>query len=303
VVAVVTLAVLFAVVAGVLWTLQLWSRGPGTGAAGVSHRPPRAAASRRPSSAPPAPVRHRDPFGPAAVALASSRPGAVLAAVYDVSTGQAWRLGKGRPQAEASVVKLDILETLLARNQGASTVIPAGDVPIARRMIEDSDNDAATALWYAAGGPAQIRSYNAAAGLRHTTMSRCVDCPGFPWPGWGLTTTTPADQIALLRQLVAPSSLLTPAQRGYALRLMEQVTPSQRWGVSYGVPRRVTVALKNGWLPLNSADSDWQVNSVGWISGDGRDYLFAVLTTGNATEQTGIDVISRLAAIVWRTMR
>ena len=113
----------------------------------------------------------------------------------------------------------------------------------------------------------------------------------------------PADQILLLRQLVAPSPLLTAAQRGYALSLMERVTPSQRWGVSARVPRHVMVALKNGWLPLNSADSDWQVNSVGWISGDRRDYLLAVLTTGNATEQDGIDVISRLAAIVWRNMR
>ena len=49
-------------------------------------------------------------------------------------------------------------------------------------------------------------------------------CPGFAWPGWGLTTTTPDDQIALLRQLVTPSSLLTEAAREYALSLMEDVT-------------------------------------------------------------------------------
>jgi hypothetical protein len=45
------------------------------------------------------------------------------------------------------------------------------------------------------------------------------------------------------------------------------------------------------------------VISVGWISGDGRDYLLAVLTTGDTTEQDGIGLIERLAAIVWRTMR
>jgi hypothetical protein len=81
--------------------------------------------------------------------------------------------------------------------------------------------------------------------------------------------------------------------------MMENVTPSQAWGVSGGVPAGVTVALKNGWLPLDG-DSDWQVNSVGWISGDGRDYLLAVFTTGNATEQDGIDLISDLAALVWQ---
>ena len=61
---------------------------------------------------------------------------------------------------------------------------------------------------------------------------------------------------------------------------MENVTPDQRWGVSGGVPAGVTVALKNGWLPLDDANTDWQVNSVGWVSGDGRDYLIAVLQHG-----------------------
>ena len=112
----------------------------------------------------------------------------------------------------------------------------------------------------------------------------------------------PADQIALLRELVQPGALLTAADRSYALSLMENVTPSQRWGVSGGVPAGVTVALKNGWLPLDSSDTDWQINSVGWISGRGRDYLMAVLTTGNPTEQYGISTIDGLAGIIWRDM-
>ncbi len=83
---------------------------------------------------------------------------------------------------------------------------------------------------------------------------------------------------------------------------MGNVTPSQRWGVCGGVPPQVTMALKNGWLPLDSAGTDWQINSVGWISGQGRDYLMAVLATGNPTEQYGIDTINELAAIVWHAM-
>jgi hypothetical protein len=130
----------------------------------------------------------------------------------------------------------------------------------------------------------------------------CVVCPGFAWPGWGLTTTTPDDQIALLRQLVTPSSVLPRAAREYALSLMEDVTPSQRWGVSGGVPAQVTVALKNGWLPLHGGGSDWQINSVGWISGVGRNYLMAVLSTGNPSEQYGIDTIDKVAATVWQCM-
>jgi hypothetical protein len=242
-----------------------------------------------------------DPFGAAASSYLAGRTGTVLAAVYDIGTGRSWDLGQGAPQAEASVVKLDILETLLAEQGG--TGLSAGDQSLAGQMIEDSDNGAATSLWYAAGGPARIGSFNTKAGLAHTTPSPCVVCQGFPWPGWGLTTSTPDDQIALLRQLVSPGSLLTRAARDYALSLMENVTPSQRWGVSGGVPASVTVALKNGWLPLKGTDLDWQVNSVGWIHGGGRDYLLAVLSTGNPSEQYGIDTIDQLAAMVWQGMR
>jgi len=246
---------------------------------------------------------HRDPFGTAAASYLSGRVGTVLAAVYDLRTGRSWHLGQGPPQAEASIVKLDLLETLLAeRAQGDGTGLSASDRTLAGQMIEDSDNDAATSLWYAVGGAASIRSFNARAGLTHTAPSSCVVCPGFAWPGWGLTTTTPDDQIALLRQLVTPSSVLPRAAREYALSLMEDVTPSQRWGVSGGVPAQVTVALKNGWLPLHGTGSDWQINSVGWISGGGRNYLMAVLSTGNPSEQYGIDTIDALAATVWQRM-
>jgi Beta-lactamase enzyme family len=246
---------------------------------------------------------HSDPFGPAAASYVSARAGTISAAVYDIGTGQTWRLGAGRPQAEASVVKLDVLETLLAERDKTGAGLTPSDRSLAEQMIEDSDNDAATSLWYEVGGPARIRSFNAAVGLTSTSPSPCVVCPGFAWPGWGLTTTVPTDQIALLRELVTPGTLLTGAARSYALSLMENVIPSQRWGVSGGVPAQATVALKNGWLPLDSADRDWQVNSVGWISGLGRDYLIAVLTTGNPTEQYGIDTIDRLAALVWQDMR
>ena len=200
------------------------------------------------------------------------------------------------------MVKLDVLETLLAERGRSGTELSASDRALAEQMIEDSDNDAATSLWDEVGGAGGIRSFNTSAGLADTVPSACVNCPGFPWPGWGLTTTIPGDQLTLLRTLVEPNSLLTNPERSYALSLMENVTPDQRWGVSGGVPAQATVALKNGWLPLNSANNDWQINSVGWISGSGRDYLIAVLTTGNPTEQYGIDTIDQLAAMVWNAM-
>jgi hypothetical protein len=297
------------VVTVVILTLGHHSAGNASPAANGSRAPSQAAAPPAPTTtsaatatAAPAPTVTPlpNPFGTAAAAYLSGRSGTVLAAVYNVRTKQTWTIGTGPPQDEASVVKLDILETLLAQRAKAGAPLSTSDSSLAQNMIEDSDNDAATDLWDAVGGGTGIGSFNTQAGLGQTTPSGCVQCPGFPWPGWGLTKTVPADQLTLLREIVQPSPLLTPAQRSYALGLMENVTASQRWGVSGGVPAAVTVALKNGWLPLNTADTDWQVNSVGWVSGQGRDYLAAVLTTGNATEQYGIDTISGLSALLWQ---
>ncbi|MGH3225012.1 MAG: serine hydrolase [Streptosporangiaceae bacterium] len=251
-----------------------------------------ATASARPSAAA---GPHHDPLGTTAASYLSTRTGTVLAAVYDVNTGQTWSIGQGKPQDEASVVKLDVLETLLAQ-RGAG--LSANDRTLAQSMIEDSDNDSATSLWDEVGGASGIRAFNTTARLADTAPSPCVTCAGFPWPGWGLSTTVPTDQLTLLKALIGPGPL-TKAEREYALSLMENVTESQRWGVSGGVPAQVTVALKNGWLPLGSADTDWQINSVGWISGQGRNYLMAVLSTENPSEQYGIDTIDQLAAMVW----
>ena len=267
----------------------------GSSGVGTSTAAPSSGATRAEDS------RHADPFSEAVDGYLAGRSGTVLAAVYDVRTGQSWRLGDGPAQDEASVVKLDILETLLSASGG--TGLSSDDQGLAEQMIEDSDNDAATSLWYAAGGTAGVAAYDDKVGLTRTTPSECVVCAGFPWPGWGLTTTVPYDQITLLKQLIKPGPLLTSGERQYALSLLENVTPGQAWGVSGGVPAGVTVALKNGWLPLNDDNTNWQINSEGWVSGDGRDYLISVLTTGNPTEQYGIDTIGELSTMIWTALR
>jgi beta-lactamase class A len=249
------------------------------------------------SSTQPVPA-HPDPLGMAAESYLSGRAGQVEAAVFDLDTNQLWTVGPQHPQAEASIVKVNILEALIWENSDVRN-LSSGDLSLAQSMIEYSDNTAATDLWDLVRGAAGLSSYNDRAGLASTTPSPCVVCPGFPWPGWGLSTTTSADQILLLRQLVEPSSLLNSAAQMYVLQLMENVTVSERWGISGGVPAQVIVALKNGWLPLSDDGTNWQINSIGWVSGLGRNYLIAVLSTGNPTETYGINTINGLSTIVW----
>jgi hypothetical protein len=277
--------------------------GQGTGVQSAAVAPTPSAATLAPPASPGAGASQATgPLGTLAQTYLSGRRGQVEADVYDLSSGQQWTLARSAPQAAASVVNLEILEAVLSQRRAQRTVMSLTEQELTPPLIEQSDNDAATTLWGDVGGAKGMRAFDHQAGLAHTSPSNCLQCAGSSSPGWALTTTTPQDQITLLRQLAQPGGVLDKNDQKYALRLLENVTPPQRWGVSSGLPGGVTVALMNGWLPLNGGHSDWQVNSVGWVSGDGRNYLMALLSTGNPSEQYGIDTLNHLGAMVWNSL-
>jgi hypothetical protein len=215
----------------------------------------------------------------------------MTAAVYDEVTGQTSLYRPGVAQVTASIMKVDILATLLAQDQADGQSLTVVQQGLSGDMIEQSDNDDAQALWDAEGGAAAVGRFDAAAGLTQTDP----DAAGY----WGLSTTTAADQVQLVRQVAYPNDILTPASRSFELNLMAHVLPDQAWGVTAGVAANATVALKNGWDTLDSGG--WQVNSIGYVSGDGRDYVIAVLTDG-ATESDGIEAIEGLSRLVWQEL-
>lgn len=217
----------------------------------------------------------------------------INAAVYDIDDGASSLYRPGALEYTASIVKVDILATLLQQAQKSGDGLSDEEQDLATTMIENSDDDAASDLWDDIGQQAGLAAYNSLIPLKSTV-------PGTDGH-WGGTTTTAADQVSLLRQIVQTSKILDPASQGYELGLMENIESDQAWGVTAGVPSGVTVALKNGWLPLED-DGDWQVNSIGWIDGDGRDYVIAVLSKDNSTEADGIDTIEGLSKLVWNSV-
>ncbi len=238
---------------------------------------------------------------PAITRYLAGREGNVTMALYDATTGTTCLYRPDVTQTTASIIKVGILATLLHQDQATGRRLGSSDDQLATAMIEDSDDDAATTLWDGVGGPRAVGAFDTLAGLTDTTLNT----RGY----WGLSTTTAEDQVAMMKVVAYPNSILDTASRRYELGLMADVEPDQSWGVSAGVPSGVTVDLKDGWDPLdgdadsNSADgTDWQVNSVGWVDGDGRDYVLAVLTVGNATESYGITTIQGVSPIVWDEM-
>ena len=222
-----------------------------------------------------------------------TRHGVAQVAVFNKLTGRTYLLSGGRnTQYTASIVKADIMSLWLWRYQSRPGTIP-DSMPysikyLLQNMITMSDNVAATSLFYFSGGCTTLTLFNTLIPTQHTR----VGCETPTYYGWGNTTTTAADQVAIVRKLAYRNRTLAPDARAYGLHLMESVEPAQRWGITcgpwgtmcaapgYATPDpAVTVALKNGWkyLPTCTKQDDscpWQVNSIGWVRGKGRNYVW-----------------------------
>ena len=218
------------------------------------------------------------------------RAGDHAVAVYDTVTGVSCRADSYRHFDSASIVKAIILAALLRWHQEMGTPLSSRENREATLMITQSDNDAATDLWDEAG----LSRLQQFLDLAEMVQTRLAD-DGY----WGLTQVTAHDEMLLLKLLTRPNSMLTAAARAYQLALMARVISSQRWGTPAGAPAGVEVHVKNGWLPEGSG---WHVNSIGAFTGKGRNYLIAVLTDDNPSEQYGIDTIEAVARVVHRDL-
>ena len=190
----------------------------------------------------------------------------------------------------ASVVKVSVLANLLSQHEAANETLTDDQQALATAMIEDSDNDATTNLLYQMGGYAAPDDLFNALSMNGSKMDVAA---------WGSSTTTAPDQVILLRNIFYQSNILSSNSQQFAQKLMSQVEPSQRWGITAGVPSDAKMALKNGWLP---DDDGWIVNSIGHIKNKQTNYVIAVLTNGSDTEEDGINLIEKLSKQTYREL-
>lgn len=223
-------------------------------------------------------------------------PGAYDVAVADLDSGDraAYASGKGTFDT-ASIVKVDILATLLLQAQDDGGELSAAQQKLAAAMIRSSDNDATDALWADIGGGSGLAEANDRLGLTGTE----------PGDGgtWGLTQTTAADQLVLLEAVYGDgASPLSSDSRHYVEKLMASVVDDQRWGVSAAADDAGSAALKNGWLP-RSATGLWDVNSIGRVEHRGHTLLVAVLSDGHPSYKEGIDAVENVTTTTANALR
>jgi hypothetical protein len=233
------------------------------------------------------------PFGPAVTGYLAQRADDVTMAVYDADTGATWDLHPDEVQVTASIVKVDVMAAALASDQGSGGISPQ-QAALMAPMIEVSDNNSSTAMWSIIGGAAGLGAFDRVLGLESTTP--------YPGPitatnlGWAYTTTSADDMVRVVSTFAFPNAILSDPYRAYGLSLMHGVEASQVWGVPAGAPAG-SVAVKTGFI--TPAPGDAEVNSIGYVSGAGRNYVFAILTDGNPSEVYGESTINTLSSLVF----
>jgi hypothetical protein len=164
-------------------------------------------------------------------AYAAARPGRVAFAVAlpngDV-VGWHTRTRFRSASLSKSLLAVTLLRSDLAGDEAA--------LESARRMIEYSDNDAATLLLRRTGPPA-VRSTAAAAGMRDPQIRG----------RWSEARVSARDMALLFARM---PRLVPPATRAVARTWFQDVAPAQAWGIPRVLrPLGANVQFKGGWRP------------------------------------------------------
>ncbi|MCX5272672.1 serine hydrolase [Streptomyces virginiae] len=226
---------------------------------------------------------------------AAGAEGNAAVAVLDLSTDASASAGTTDADDHefdtASIVKVDILAALLLQAADDGRALTAQERQWATVMIEHSDNAAANALWNAIGGGPGLAKANIRLGLTETV----------PGDGayWGLTQTTPEDQLRLLRAVFGEDSVLSGDARAYLRGLLGSIAADQDWGVSAAADDPKSAHLKNGWL-ARSGTGLWVTNSIGRVEVAGHPLLLAVLCDGQTSQETGMALVEDLAVAASR---
>jgi hypothetical protein len=182
-------------------------------------------------------------------------------ALVDRRTGQLRSGGDGGTTSTESMVKAwigaDFLAGLGARQPTAA------EFDLLRRMIRDSDDNAAERLYRFRGGDAVIRRLISICGLTGTRIRS----------GWWSLTQISAGDAARMGDCVADGRAAGPRWTGWLLGEMRQVRGEGRFGVveAHPVDGGQPVAVKNGWTAWGGS---WHVNCLAVADG----WSLAVLT-------------------------
>src|SRR5215212_7806043 len=145
-----------------------------------------------------------------------------------------WGYHRLRVVPSASVLKAMLMVAYLNRREVRDRPLRDRDLRLVRPMIRRSDNATASYIRNLVGNRG-LRRLARRVGMRRFTP---VAHP------WGLSRVNAADQTRFFLHL---ERFVPKRHRRRALRLLQSIVPSQRWGVAKVVPQHWEVYFKGGW--------------------------------------------------------
>jgi hypothetical protein len=186
----------------------------------------------------------------AAKRYALHRHGVIAFALRTPTRAWGWHAYQTFPSA--SLVKAILLVAYLDRASVRSRPLRGSDRALLTPMIRRSDNDAASRV-LAIDGPRAVYAVARHAGMRRFRLVMGT---------WGFSRVDAADQARFFLHI---DRLVAPRHRSYAMRLLNTITPVQRWGVARVRPSGWRLYFKGGWG-----------SGTGWV-----DHQTALLTRGD----------------------
>jgi hypothetical protein len=204
----------------------------------------------------------------AAESFADKRAGTISFAVVD-ERGELRGDHVNRVHNSASVVKVMFMVALLREPDVRRDELTRSEKRLMGPMIKRSDNQTATAIYNRVGEGALYELARDANMHNFTTQ-----------PLWGLTTITPAGQARFMYRL---ERYIPKRHRGYALNLLTEIVPSQRWGIPPEAPGGWKLHFKGGW----SGRPNWRINQVMLLRKPPRRLSVAILTRDQPSKNYG----------------
>jgi beta-lactamase class A len=207
--------------------------------------------------------------------------------VYDVTHNRYSTYNASTLFVTGSSMKVPIMLTFFDMIEREGRQPTTYEYGLLKTMIENSNNDSASALYYGEiGGAAGVASY----------MNRIGISGLYPNPhAWGWSRIYPSTMVHLLTRLYN-GTILTASHRSLALYYMEHVEADQRVGVGDTAPKGATVALKDGWVV--APDGLWAMNSSGIVKLGRQTYVIASYTREDPSLLAGQNAVRQICAQV-----
>jgi hypothetical protein len=221
-------------------------------------------------------------------ALARGFPGQrVTASVYDTSSHCWYHLHRTMRITTASVIKAQVLGAVLLQAQDRHRGLTSRERTLIHPMIRYSLNEPYVSDLYAdVGNVPGMDAFDRRMHATHTTNTL----------EYGATVTTSNDRTQIALRMLFGRGPMHRAARATAWHYLHSVVhPTQRWGITAGLPRGWRAGLKNGFYPFNG--HGWRVGSTGFVRAPGRHvgYAVTIMTDRDSSQPAGIRLVEQVS--------